>query len=338
VNPRYRIYAALGLAGVVLLGGGFMLLGHGASSSSSAVPVIKPLHPVAKRAKATAKKTAPKMKTTSKAAKAKAAPKVKAKTPLAPPPIRKTDSTKDGMPVALSQALKKHSVVVVSLVLPGANVDELAYQEAKAGAAKAGAGFVRISASNNNDVEALSTLVNANADATNRLLDAPATLVFHQPQDLYVRINGYIDADTVAQAAENAAPLVTVQTTQGTVTDAWVRGANAACEKFKAEIVSTGLPTQPDQVLPWAQNLVAKLRTVVDKLRGLKPPPGKQARVAAMLADYDTMLKALNAEIGAAKGHDLATLQSLNAKARAAGTSGDAIAAELGATACGGSV
>ena len=208
VNPRYRIYAAVGLAGAVLLGGGFTLLGRGSSASSSAVPVIKPLHPVAKHAKVTREKAAAKAKGRPKAARAKpkaAPPKVEAKTPLAPPPVRKTDATKDGMPVALSQALKSHSVVVVSLVVPGATVDELAYQEAKVGAAKAGAGFVRIKASNNNDVEALSTLVNANADASNRLLDAPAVLVFRRPQELFVRINGYIDAATVAQAAENAA-------------------------------------------------------------------------------------------------------------------------------------
>jgi hypothetical protein len=110
------------------------------------------------------------------------------------------------MPSELSAALASHSVVIVSLVVPDAPVDEMAYAEAKAGAAKAGAGFVRIDASNNDDVQALSTLVNTSADPGNRLLDSPATLVFRQPHDLYVRMNGYIDADTIAQAAANAAP------------------------------------------------------------------------------------------------------------------------------------
>lgn len=182
-----------------------MLLGRGGSSTSAA-PVIKPLHPVSK-AKKTAVKKATVTKATAKKATMKKTRKAVAKAPLAPPKVAKTDPTKDGMPAALSRALKTHSVVVVSLVVPGANVDELAYQEAKAGAAKAGAGFVRISATNNDDVEALSTLIGANSQPANRLLDAPSVLVFRQPQELYVRINGYIDADTIAQAAENAAPM-----------------------------------------------------------------------------------------------------------------------------------
>jgi hypothetical protein len=204
VNPRYRIYAAVGLGGAILLLGGFMLLGRGGSSTSAA-PVIKPLHPVSKAKKTAVKKVAARKTTAKKVTKAVA------KTPLAPPEVAKTDPTKDGMPAALSSALKTHSVVVVSLVVPGANVDELAYQEAKAGAAKAGAGFVEISATNNDDVEALSTLIGANSQPANRLLDAPSVLVFRQPQELYVRINGYIDADTIAQAAANASPTATMQ-------------------------------------------------------------------------------------------------------------------------------
>jgi hypothetical protein len=239
------------------------------------------------------------------------------------------------MPAALAQALKTHSVVVVSLVVPDATVDDLSYQEAKAGAAKAGAGFVKISAGNDNDVEALSTLVNANADAGNRLLDAPAVLIFRQPQDLYVRINGYIDADTIAQAAANAAPVGKVASGQSELSSAWVTAANATCDKFNAEMSSTALPTQADQVLPFVRGLLAKLRTTVATLHGLKPPPGAKARVATMLADYDEMLKDVDAELSLEPGNFTA-LRALDAKARAAGTRGDAIAAALGATSCSG--
>jgi hypothetical protein len=210
VNPRYRIYAAVGLGGVVLLLGAFMLLGRGGSTPAAAPATIKPLHPVTK---GPAKKAAKAVrKTTVTRARAKRTV-VKPKTPLAPPKVAKTDGATDGMPSALSAALANHSVVIVSLVVPDAPVDELAYAEAKAGAAKAGAGFVRIDASNNDDVQALSTLVNTSADAGNRLLDSPATLVFQQPHTLYVRINGYVDADTIAQAAANAAPAPTSSST-----------------------------------------------------------------------------------------------------------------------------
>ena len=200
MNPRYRIYAAAGLAGVLVLFGVFALLGRG-SSEPAAAPAIKPLHPVDKT------KTAGKPAVKRKKAAAKPMTRAKAKTPLAPPKVAKTNGATDGIPVALSTALATHAVVIVALVVPGAPVDEMAFAEAKAGAAQAGAGFVRIDASNNDDVQALSTLVDASADAGNRLLDSPATLVFRRPHDLFVRLNGYIDADTVAQAAANAAPV-----------------------------------------------------------------------------------------------------------------------------------
>jgi hypothetical protein len=334
VNPRYRIYAAVGLAGVVLLGGGFMLLGRG-SSAPAAAPVIKPLHPVNK-AKNRAARPASSPKTavrarSKKAAKAK--PALKAKTALAPPAVRKTNSATDGMPAALSAALKSHAVVVVSLVVPGATVDNLAYQEAKAGAARAGAGFVRIDASDNADVQALSTLIDSSSNATDRLLDAPAVLIFRRPQELYVRIDGYLDADTVAQAAENAAP-VSVLPGKGELASAWVRGANAACTELRSAVVNASFPTSDSQVVPFVRQLLGDVKATVDKIRALKPPAGEQARVRAMLADYDNLLAAVSSELDAAQKNQLIKVQQLAAQATKYGQAGDAIAAQLGATAC----
>jgi hypothetical protein len=187
VTSRYRIYAAVGLAGVITLLGGFLVIGRGETVSSAPATAIKPLHPVAKKARAKAQKRK-----------------------FVPTAVRKTRVT-DGMPAAVSAALAKSPVVVVSLVAPAAAVDQIAYEEAKAGARRAGAGFVRISVANNDDVQALSTLVNSSASPHDRLLDAPAVLVFRQPQQLFVRFNGFVDADTVAQAATNASPVVQAQ-------------------------------------------------------------------------------------------------------------------------------
>jgi hypothetical protein len=328
VNPRYRIYAAAGLGGLILLVGGFLVLGRGQAASSATVHEIKPLHPVKKAARraahATAKKTA-----------RKAARKAKAKTALAPPALAKTQPT-DGMPAALSAALAKSSVVVVSLVAPGAPVDQMAYEEAKAGARQAGVAFVRISVANDDDVQALSTLVDSSTEAGDRLLDAPAVLVFRKPQELYVRINGYIDADTVAQAAENAAPAVQVQSGKSALADSWVTRANAVCEQFRTEVLSAGSPTSLEQVLPFVQKLVDTIKTAVAKLRALKPPKGEKPRVAGMLAQYDKMVVGLNAMLAAARHGDRSKVQQLEQQVRTAGARGDAIAAQLGATACSG--
>jgi hypothetical protein len=185
MNERFRIYAAVALAGVLVLAGGYLVLGRGASSSAApAVHTIKPLHPHAK---------------------------AKAKVALAPPKLagkataKRQPAVVRGVPAPLANALKHHSVVVVALVSPDAAVDRLTLAEAKAGAAQAHAGFASISVSRNAQVQALSTLVGASADPQNRLLDAPAVLVFQKPRTLYVRLNGYVDADTIEQAVVNAA-------------------------------------------------------------------------------------------------------------------------------------
>jgi hypothetical protein len=188
MNERFRIYAAVGLAGVLVLAGGYFVLERGASSSAApAVHTIKPLHPHAK-AKAAVALAPP-----------KAAGRAEAKAPKRRPAVV------GGVPTPLAHALKHHSVVVVALVSPDSAVDRLTLAEAKAGATGAHAGFASISVARNAQVQALSTLVGASVDPQNRLLDAPAVLVFQKPRTLYVRLNGYVDADTIEQAAINAA-------------------------------------------------------------------------------------------------------------------------------------
>ena len=317
----------------MLLLGGFMLLGGGGSTPAAAPAAIKPLHPVTKGAakKTTAKKAV--KKTAVKKTRVKKTV-VKAKTALAPPKVAKTNGATDGMPSALSAALAQHSVVIVSLVVPDAPVDQLAYAEAKAGAAKAGAGFVRIDASNNDDVQALSTLVDTSADAGNRLLDSPATLVFQRPHALYVRMNGYVDADTIAQAAANAAPAPTSGAAASDDSSAWVTQVNDACTKLRSDLAGQTFPTKDAEVIPFLRKLVDAVKGTVDTIRTVKPPKGKEARVAAMLAAYDRMLKGIYQELDAAQKHQLFKLAPLQAQVERDGKLGDQIVAELGANAC----
>jgi hypothetical protein len=191
VNSRLRVPALVGLGVLVLGAGGFLFLGHGSSSSTAPAHVIKPLHPVRKTARAKA---------------ALAPPKLKLAAARSKPPKRRPAVT-NGVPTPLASALAHHAVVVLALVTPKSKVDQLTLAEAKAGASAANAGFVTIDVSSNAQVAALSALVGSSADPQNRLLDAPAVLVFQKPQSLFVRLNGYVDADTIEQAAVNAAPL-----------------------------------------------------------------------------------------------------------------------------------
>jgi hypothetical protein len=101
-----------------------------------------------------------------------------------------------GLPSAISSALSGRKVVVVSLYAPEVPLDEMAMAEARAGASAAGVGFV-----------ALNVLQEAQARPLTKLLgvlEDPAVLVFRRPGDVFFRLSGYADQQTVAQAARNA--------------------------------------------------------------------------------------------------------------------------------------
>ena len=188
LNPRVRILAAAGFAALLALLGGFLLLGRGGgSASSAAVPVIKPLHPVKKD-----------VATTAKATKKVAAVKPKAKPRVHVPAVI------DGMPSSLALALRSRAVVVVSLYTPDSSVDRMSTDEARRGAQVAHAGFVAFNVADEKVVSPLSSVLTGAPTPADRVLDGPAVLVFVRPNSLFVRLNGFADRDTVAQAAANA--------------------------------------------------------------------------------------------------------------------------------------
>jgi hypothetical protein len=203
LSPRVRILAAALFLAVAALAAGFMLLGGSPGSSQAAVKVIKPLHPVNKAAKTAAKKATVKPK--AKAPAKKAAKKFTRKS--AKPRAAAGPAVIDGMPAALAHALASHAVVVVSLYAPRSPVDAMATDEAKHGAALAGAGFVAFNVADEKIVSPLTSLLTGAQTAADRVLDGPAVLVFQRPGTLFVRFNGFADRDTVAQAAANAASL-----------------------------------------------------------------------------------------------------------------------------------
>jgi hypothetical protein len=196
-SPRVRILAAALAVAVTALAAGFLLLGRGQSTSQAAVKTIKPLHPVKKLAKRPAK---PKVQKAAKPTRQPATKHAKPKVAAGPAVI-------NGMPAALAHALASHNVVVVSLFTPRSAVDAMATDEAKHGAALAGAGFVAFNVADEQIVSPLTSLLTGAQTAADRVLDGPAVLVFQRPRTLFVRLNGFADRDTVAQAAANAVSL-----------------------------------------------------------------------------------------------------------------------------------
>ena len=110
--------------------------------------------------------------------------------------LRRSSSLADKLPVAIRRALAADDVVVVALYDPRAKIDGTAMAEARAGAEKAGSSFVPVDV-RGKGVESLNAMYG--------VLQDPAVLVLRPPGSLVVRIDGFADRDTVAQAALNAA-------------------------------------------------------------------------------------------------------------------------------------
>jgi hypothetical protein len=295
---------------MLALGGGLVLLTRGQSSSSAAPPVIKPLHPVKHHRRSQT------------AAVTHASKKANAR----------TAAVIDGMPGTLAVALRAKPVVVVALYAPGAAVDLAARAEAQQGAESAGAGFVALDVSDNKVAAPLTALLTGASTAADRVLDDPAVLVFQAPKTLFVRFNGFTDRDTVAQAAVNAGA---VRVTAVASTATWASQANAICGKFQSQLLALPIPQPGSQIVDWVAKLNGVLESTIQSLRALKPPQGHEAQIRKMLALYEEAVsgsQAIVAQVKAGKTPDLAAYQE---RITTLGSRADAIAVDLGATACG---
>jgi hypothetical protein len=118
------------------------------------------------------------------------AARVAVRAPKAPP------VAKNGLPTSIDDALRSHSIVVVSVFDPQSATDAVSYAEAKAGASDARVGFVGISLLDSPLAAALTSALPGGG-----LLPAPGVLIYRRPGTLVERIDGFTDRDVVAQAA-----------------------------------------------------------------------------------------------------------------------------------------
>jgi hypothetical protein len=191
LSPPVRIFALV--AALAAVGGMLFVFTSGRGAAVEADLALPPM------AAATAKPKAPAVH---KTAAAKAAAKAKPATPRArvkaapKKVVPKLPPT--GFPLAVDRALANHKVVVVSLVVPGSPIDELAAGEAKAGAKLGGAGYLALNVLNERVAHALLTKLDGTKE--------PSVLVFKHSGDVALALEGFVDRETVAQAAANAAP------------------------------------------------------------------------------------------------------------------------------------
>jgi hypothetical protein len=204
VSPQVRVLALVlvlvGVAGMLAM----RMLGPSTDVDvATATPVVhrpKPAvapKPAAK--KASVQKTATPAKKAAPAARKPAVtpavpkPKPQPKRPLNAP---KPSIPPTGFPKAVDRALAEHEVVVVSLVVPGARVDQLAAAEAQAGAKLGGVGYLALNVLNEDVAHALLTKLDSVRD--------PSVLVLTRSGEVALQLNGFVDRETVAQAAANA--------------------------------------------------------------------------------------------------------------------------------------
>jgi hypothetical protein len=193
LSPQIKILALVGVLAIVGLLASMTLLGRSSSPSADSTPVqttprvtttVTPPKPTT----TTPVKTATKHHAATKPAhKAAAKPKIVG---------NKVYAT---LPAPLQWQLSQHKVVVVSTYDPHADVDAISVNEAHAGAADAQAGFLLVSVLDNSVAGPLTALLPGGG-----LLPDPGVLVYKAPGNIVFRFDGFVDRDTVAQAAANA--------------------------------------------------------------------------------------------------------------------------------------
>jgi hypothetical protein len=199
VSPPLRIAAVCALVFTVLVFGGLRLLGGSGGGGSTAAAHVIRHHPFgAGVTKSTPHKAVP---ATTKTAAKPPAKKTAAKPKPRPRPVVDLAAVQAartaGLPEPLAQALGRSKTVVVSLYDPYSQVDGISFAEARAGAALAGVGFVPLNVLSQAQVGKLTAQLG--------LLPDPGLLVYVRPATLAVKISGFADKETVAQAAQVAA-------------------------------------------------------------------------------------------------------------------------------------
>jgi hypothetical protein len=101
-----------------------------------------------------------------------------------------------GLPVPVARALRKHSVVVVSVTTPRGEDDAFTRAEAQAGAAEMKAGYVAIDVFHQRPGTAILRKLG--------VVDTPEILVIRRPGVITSQFRGFFDRDVVAQAVADA--------------------------------------------------------------------------------------------------------------------------------------
>jgi hypothetical protein len=209
LSPQLRLIALFGVLAVMIALGGMFFVVRGTLLSGD-IEQVPPVVHLPKPAKATPVEPKPKLEAAPKVVTPKVtapkvtapkvtAPKVTTPKVTAPKPsttIETPGVAPNGLPTVIAQALRKQPVLVVALVVPGGELDEMTVAEAKAGAKAAGAGFLTVNILKNSVGRPLAQKLG--------VIQTPSLIVYRRPATVFVRFQGFTDRDTVIQAAASA--------------------------------------------------------------------------------------------------------------------------------------
>jgi hypothetical protein len=200
VSPQIRILALVGLLAALGLGASMFVMGGGSSKTETAAATTDAVAPSKPHTAPTVKPaTTPSKPATKPATKAHAPTRHHVKKQAATPARFRGNPVYAQLPQALQWQLAHHKIVVVSLYNPGSDVDAISVAEAHAGAIDASAGFLLVSVLDNKVAGLLTALLPGGG-----LLPDPGVLVYRAPGDVALRLDGFADRASVAQAATNA--------------------------------------------------------------------------------------------------------------------------------------
>jgi hypothetical protein len=199
VSPQIKLIALVGLLGALALAGAmFFFSRSGADGAAEPLPppaVVKPKPAATAKPKPVDKTRSMAAAKASKAAASAPKPAVQAKAvaKVAPKPKPRPAVAPNGLPTPVADQLLRHDIVVVALYVDGSVVDQLARDEARAGAGDVEAGFAAVDVSKRRAVTPLLKKLDA--------VSAPAVVVFGRDGKLKARLDGFADRMIVAELA-----------------------------------------------------------------------------------------------------------------------------------------
>jgi hypothetical protein len=279
-SPRVRLLAALAL--ILAASGIAFLLIHGSAGNDQAndtspgtsVPVV----------------TGPKT------------------TPSKPQKPREKKHTQLEGVAALDSALISRPVVVVSVYAKDVSTDVQAMDEAKAGAALVGAGFVPFNVYDEKIARQLGNLLGNEFQVS-----TPTLLIFKRPRKLAFQLDGFADSKVVAQAAHDVFP----------VEEPWVSEANGICARYarslqplREAVQSSDLTTAAGRKSASAslERGASALDREIQDLGGIRATVTKAASYEQLVTDLKQAAANLHAEAKAIGANDLEGAQAIETK------------------------